>query len=107
MSAGSEIAPVSDAAPVRIENKLPVAALHHLETEPHETAGLIPQFVRNPVTFGDRGGFEESSRDVRICRSEQACIERAQRKDEALAALLSKGAGIRWRSTPAEAMPKA
>jgi hypothetical protein len=36
---------VSDALSVRIDEKLPVTAPHHLESEADKTAGLVAQLV--------------------------------------------------------------
>lgn len=98
MSEGGESASkrmlASDAAPVRIKQKLPVAAAHHLEAKANQAAGLITQLVRNPVALGDWCGVEEPGGDVRIGRAEQTRIEGAQRKDEAFPPFRSKRAGV-------------
>lgn len=90
-----------------MDEKLPVAASHHLESEPDQAAGLVAQLVGDPVAFRDRRGVEKPGRDVRIGRPEEARIERAEREDEARLAVGCEGSGIRSRSAAIQGPPQA
>jgi len=68
-----------------VEQKAAVAASHHRESKPDETAGLIAQLVRNPVALGDRGGVEEGCGDFGIGRALKPAVERAQGENEPVA----------------------
>lgn len=111
MSEGGESASewmlVSDAAAIGIEQKLPVTAAHHLESEADKTASLVAQLVRDPIALGDRRGVEETRCNVRVGDPEETRIQRAQREDETLAAFLRESADIRARPTSSQASPQA
>lgn len=65
-----------------MQKKAAVATTHHGESEPDEPAGLIPQFVRNPVALGDGGGIEQDGGDLGVGRAFKPAIQRTQREDE-------------------------
>ena len=83
-----------DAASVRVEQEAPVAASHHGKPEPHETAGLIPEFVRNPIALGDRRSVEESCGDLGIARLFQASVERSECEDQPITTVCCERARI-------------
>jgi hypothetical protein len=90
-----------------MDEKLPVAALHQLESEADKTARLVAQLVGYPVAFRDRRDVEKPGRDVRIGRPEEARIKRAEREDEARLAVGREGSGIRAGSAAVQGPPQA
>lgn len=77
-----------------MKEKAAIAAAHHGESEPDDPAGLIAQFVRNPVALGDGFGLEQDGRDLGIGRASEPAIQRAQRQDEPIAPLGSENAEV-------------
>lgn len=77
-----------------------IAAAHHGESESDDPAGLIAQFVRNPVTFRDGFGVEQHSGDLGVGRPLKPAIQSAQREDEPVAPLGSEHTEVgAWCST--------
>jgi hypothetical protein len=90
-----------------MQKKAAVATTHHGESEPDEPAGLIPQFVRNPVTLGDGGGVEQNGGDLGIGRAFKPAIQRAQREDEPAAPFGRERAGVGARRASGQRAPQA
>ena|SRR5579883_635038 len=90
-----------------MKEKAAIATAHHGESEPDDAAGLIPQFVRNPVAFGDGSGIEQNGGDLRVGCAVKPTIQRAQRQDESVAPLGCENAGVGSRRTPAQRTPHA
>lgn len=90
-----------------MEEKAAIAAAHHGESEPDDSAGLIPKFVRNPVAFRDRRGVEQDGRDLRVGCPLKSGIQRAQRADEPVAPLWREHAEIRTGGAPGQRAPQA
>ena len=90
-----------------MKEKATVAAAHHRESEPDEPAGLVAQFVRNPVALGDGGGIEQNSGDLGVGRAFKPAIQRAQREDEPAAPLgRERAEDEAWRA-PGQRAPQA
>jgi hypothetical protein len=83
-----------------MKEKAAIATAHHRESEPDDPAGLIAQFVRNPVTFRDGFGVEQNSGDLGVGRPLKPAIQSAQREDEPVAPLGSEHTEVgAWCST--------
>ena len=90
-----------------MKEKTAIAAAHHGESEPDEPAGLIAQFVRNPVALGDGGGIEQNGGDLGVGRALKPAIKRAQREDEPVAPFGRERAEVgAWRA-PGQRAPQA
>jgi hypothetical protein len=90
-----------------MKEKTAIAAAHHGESEPNEPAGLVAQFVGNPVALGDGGGIEQNGGDLGVGRAIKPAIQRAQREDEPAAPFGRECAGVgAWRA-PGQRAPQA
>jgi hypothetical protein len=95
------------ATAVRMKEEPAIAAAHHGESEPDDPAGLIAQFVRDPVALGDGFGVEQDGCNLRIGRALKPAIQRAQREDEPVASFGREHAEVRARRTPGQRAPQA
>jgi hypothetical protein len=90
-----------------MKEKAAIAAAHHGESEADDAAGLIAQFVRNPVALGDGGGIEQNGGDLGVGRAFEPAIKRAQREDEPAAPLgRERAEDGAWRA-PGQRAPQA
>lgn len=90
-----------------MKEKAAIAAAHHGESEPDDAAGLIAQFVRNPVALGDRSGVEQNRGDLWISRTRKSAVERAQREYEPVAPLGRERAEVGTRCPAGHRAPQA
>jgi len=88
-----------------MKEKTAISAAHHGESEPDEPAGLIAQFVRNPVALGDGGGIEQNGGDLGVGRALKPTVERAQCVDEPIAPLGGEHTEVGARRATGQAAP--
>jgi hypothetical protein len=90
-----------------MKEKTAISAAHHRESEPDEPAGLIAQFVRNPIALRDGFGVEQNRGDLGVGHALKPAIQRAQCEDEPAAPFGRERAEVgAWRA-PGQRPPQA
>lgn len=90
-----------------MKEKAAIAAAHHGESEPDDPAGLIPQFVRNPVALGDGRGIEQDGSDLGVGRAFKPPVQRTEREDEPVTPLGCERAEVGTRCAACQPAPQA